>query len=72
MNSAIDRTAAKDHMYVPEAAARLGMSTFTLRLAMRHGEIGYIRLGVGRGRIIFQQRHLDEYMRRREVAPTAA
>lgn len=51
---------------IPTVARALERSEMTVRRLVKRGEIGYLRIGQGRGRIMFLQRHLDEYMARCE------
>lgn len=54
-------------MYIDQAAARLGVSRRTLDRLTESGEIQYVRLGVGKGRKMFLDRWLVDYLRRRVV-----
>ena len=67
-----DTSAARTHLNIQTAAARLGLSEITLRRMIARGEISYIRLGSKRGRIVFDESHLNDYLRRRTVQARAA
>ena len=67
-----DVSAAKTHLNIPTAAARLGIAEITLRRMIARGEISYIRLGSKRGRIVFDESHLNDYLQRRTVQARAA
>jgi excisionase family DNA binding protein len=62
-----DTTAEKAHMDVRTAAERLHISEATLRRMVENRQIAHIRLGSGRGRVVFTQAHLDAYLQRRTV-----
>ncbi len=67
-----DMTAARSHFGVTVAAARLGVAEMTLRRMIARREIGFLRLGSRRGRIVFSESHLNEYLERRNSQPLAA
>ncbi len=57
---------------VPAAAERLGVAEITLRRMIARREIGFLRLGSRRGRIVLNESHLNEYLQRRNSPPLAA
>jgi excisionase family DNA binding protein len=67
-----DTTAANSTFSVPAAAERLGVAEITLRRMVARREIGFLRLGSRRGRIVFYESHLMEYLERRNSPPLAA
>ncbi len=67
-----DMNAATKTFDVPATAKRLGIAEVTLRRMIARREIGFLRLGSRRGRIIFTEDHLDEYLTRRNQMPQAA
>ncbi len=67
-----DLNAAKNHFDMDTAAAQLGVSVGTLRRMIARREIGFIRLGSRRGRIVLNESHLNEYLERRTSQPIAA
>lgn len=67
-----DASAAGRTFNLRAAADRLGVNIWTLRRCVERGEIGHIRLGSGRGRIFFTDRHLQDYLRERSVESRAA
>ena len=56
-------TATKQTYTLREAAPILGVSVDTVRSSIRLGQIPYIRLGQGRGRLYVLKRPLDELVR---------
>ncbi len=67
-----DMNAATKTFDVPATAKRLGISQITLRRMIARREIAFLRLGSRRGRIVFTESHLDDYITRRTVMPVAA
>ncbi len=67
-----DMTASKSHFGVVDADARLGVAEVTLRRMIARREIGFLRLGSRRGRIVLNDAHLSEYLARRSSQPIAA
>ncbi len=67
-----DTNAAKKHFDMDTAAAQLGVSVGTMRRMIARREIGFIRLGSRRGRIVLNESHLNEYLSRRTSQPIAA
>ncbi len=67
-----DTTEANSTFNVPAAAARLGVAEITLRRMIARREIGFLRLGSRRGRIVLNEAHLNEYLERRNSQPLAA
>ncbi len=65
-------TAANPTFNVPAAAERLGVAEITLRRMIARREIGFLRLGSRRGRIVLNESHLNEYLERRNSQPLAA
>jgi excisionase family DNA binding protein len=47
-----------------EAAVRLGCKPSLIYKLCAHGRLGHLRVGFGRGRVVIEERHLDEYRRR--------
>ena len=47
-----------------EAADALRISTRTLDNKVRHGEIGHVRIGEGRGRVLFRRCDLEAFAAR--------
>ncbi len=67
-----DTNTALHHFDLDTAAAHLGVSVGTLRRMIARREIGFIRLGSRRGRLVFNESHLSEYLARRTSQPIAA
>ncbi len=67
-----DMSTAKNHFDLDTAAAHLGVSVGTLRRMIARREIGFIRLGSRRGRLVLNEAHLSEYLSRRTSQPVAA
>ncbi len=67
-----DLSTAKNHFDLGTAAAHLGVSVGTLRRMIARREIGFIRLGSRRGRLVLNEAHLSEYLSRRTSQPIAA
>jgi excisionase family DNA binding protein len=67
-----DTNTAKNHFDLDTAAAHLGVSVGTLRRMIARREIGFIRLGSRRGRLVLNEAHLSEYLARRTSQPIAA
>jgi excisionase family DNA binding protein len=64
----IETSAAKfDYLDVEEAAARIGITKFTLRRIVAARQIEHLRIGSGSGRILFTDAHIRDYLRRRTV-----
>jgi len=61
-----------NYFSVRQAAERLRLSEITIRRCMERGEIAFLRLGARRGKIIFTEQHLADYLRRREIPAIAA
>jgi excisionase family DNA binding protein len=67
-NKMSDISAVKiKHIDVEEAAARIGITKFTLRRIVAERQIEHLRIGSGGGRILFTDAHINEYLRRRTV-----
>jgi excisionase family DNA binding protein len=49
------------------AAAKLGISESTLLRCVRLRDISHVRLGSGRGRVMFRESDLQDYVSRRTV-----
>jgi excisionase family DNA binding protein len=56
---------------VHEAAQRLGISISTLYDLVRQRRLGHHRVGVGRGRIMFQEQDLAAYLNATKVEAEA-
>jgi excisionase family DNA binding protein len=54
---------------VEEAAVRLGCKPGLVYKLCAAGRLGHLRIGFGRGRVVIEEHHLDEYRRRVEVLP---
>jgi excisionase family DNA binding protein len=54
-----------------DVAARLGLCEMTVRRMATRQELACVRLGCGRGLMRFTDRHVNEYLARREQ-PAAA
>ena len=55
-----------------EAAKRMRVCQKTLDDAVRYGEIGYVRLGTRRGKVMFRETDLLAYVNHRATAPNPA
>jgi excisionase family DNA binding protein len=67
-----DCSAAKEHIDIYEAARRLGVSVMTLRRCIANRELGCIRIGSGRGRVIISETQLADYITRRTIPAQTA
>jgi excisionase family DNA binding protein len=68
-----DSSAANEsYLTVFDAAKRLGLSPDTVRRMIARREIGFLRLGSRRGRLVLNESHLNEYLSRRTSQPIAA
>ncbi len=63
---------AKRQLTFTEACNELGVSEATLRRLVARREIGYRRMGTGRGWLRFDRSHLDDFLSRREFRALAA
>jgi len=55
-----------------EAATRLGCKPGLIYKLCAAGRLGHLRVGFGRGRVVIEERHLEDYRRSAEVLPFAA
>lgn len=54
-------------MTVEEAASRLGCKPGLIYKLCSAGRLGHLRVGFGRGRVVIEERHLEEYRRSVEI-----
>ncbi len=60
--------AAKDrYLTIPETALRLGVSPETVRRSVWRKELGHVRLGSSRGRILITETMIDRFLQARTV-----
>ena len=55
---------------VPKAAARLSVSERTVRELVAAGKLDCVRIGKGRGKILFSNEHLTSFLENTEGVPT--
>jgi excisionase family DNA binding protein len=54
---------------VEEAATRLGCGPGLIYKLCKAGRLGHLRVGFGRGRVVIEERHLEDYRRSVEILP---
>ncbi len=69
----IDTSAVKfKYLDVEEAAARIGITKFTLRRIVAERQIEHLRIGSGAGRVLFTEAQINDYLQRRTVSAAQA
>ena len=56
-------------MNAEEAAAKLGCKAGLIYKLCAEGRLGHLRIGFGRGHVVIEENHLEEYRRNAEVLP---
>jgi excisionase family DNA binding protein len=56
-------------MTVEEAATRLGCKPGLIYKLCKAGRLGHLRVGFGRGRVVIEERHIEDYRRSVEIFP---